>query len=294
MSSSVLDKPRLDKPRTRIRPADWVVVVHGEVPPEPHGSAESITPDRQHHPVATAAAPALVVPAPRPTALGDIVRLLVMVGAFATVAVALFAVLVSQDPLAALPSPFAQPKFVAYERTSPENVRFVLTDGWSQVAAVPGALLLNWRDGQTEPAMRLTMGNPAAEPEIERLSADGNRIEAIRYRSAWPGVDVVITATSSGWSSNAIVAPGVDPSIIEMEYVGATSLTLDASGRLHIQGQGGEWIDGVPESWQDGPTGRTPVDSSFVLSGGGRFGFNVGGYDPSSPLVIDPPSEPSL
>ena len=34
-----------------------------------------------------------------------------------------------------------------------------------------------------------------------------------------------------------------------------------------------------------------PVASGYELRGGTRFGFVVGPYDPSRPLVVDPPSE---
>ena len=53
--------------------------------------------------------------------------------------------------------------------------------------------------------------------------------------AAWPGVDAEIRAQPGGWSANFIVQPGVDPSMIELEYVGATELTVDAAGRLHVR-----------------------------------------------------------
>ena len=289
MSSSVLERSRT----RRARPSDWVVEVQGAPPAESHGAVEldePIEPNRPFRCVATASAPSVVLTAQPFTTLRDLARLLLMMTGLVGLAVAAISLLATQDPVSALLSSPA--KIVAYDGVSPDNVRFVIGSGSSQVAAVPGALIMGWQNGQTQPAMRLTLGNPASEPVLETLAADGTTIEEIRYVAAWPGVDMVIRATPNGWASNMIVAPGVDPSTVQMEYVGATSLTLDASGRMHILGPGGEWVDGVPESWQDGPTGRTPVDSSFVLFGGGRFGFNVGGYDPSSPLVIDPPSEP--
>jgi hypothetical protein len=156
---------------------------------------------------------------------------------------------------------------------------------------VPGALLMDWSEGRTQPALRLTMGNPAAEPEVSKLAADGKGVMEIRYRSAWPGVDAELKAQAGGFSGNFIVQPGVDPSVVELEYVGATDLSVDAAGRLHVRTTGGLWIDGTPESWQDGPSGREPVESHYELRGGNKFGFGVGSYDPSRPLVVDPPSE---
>jgi hypothetical protein len=282
----------LDRPRTRAHSSDWVVVVPGQQTdglPEPTESAAAKPQVRR---VATAPRPHVSLPAGLSTALHSAVgRLALMVG-LASAAVAVLGLLTGRDPLLALG--LTTPRFVAYQGASAEQVRFVMDDGWSQTAAVPGALLMDWREGQAQPALRLTMGNPAAEPEVEKASADGSRIDEIRYRSVWPGIDAVIRTMPGGWACNMIVQPGVNPGVIEMEYVGATELTVDRAGRLHVRNADGEWIDGTPESWQDGPSGREPVASSYELRGGNRFGFVVGPYDPNRPLVVDPPSERSL
>ncbi|MCC7371522.1 MAG: hypothetical protein IT306_24090 [Chloroflexi bacterium] len=286
----------LDRPRTRAQAADWVVVVPGQ---PPH--------DETAPPPPTAAAPqardavtryAGAAPWPRPlphialdpalqSALGRVGLLVAMVCA----SVALLGLVTGRDPLLALG--LKTPHFVAYQGASTEQVHFVMDDGWSLTAAAPGAMLMDWREGQAQPAVRLTMGNPAAVPEVETMSADGSRIEEIRYRSAWPGVDAVIRTMPGGWAANMIVEPGVSPGIIELEYVGATSLAVDGAGRLHVRNASGAWIEGTPESWQDGLSGREPVASSYELRGGNRVGFVVGPYDPSRPLVVDPPSERS-
>src|SRR3712207_7851901 len=59
-------------------------------------------------------------------------------------------------------------------------------------------------------------------PYTTLFRSDGDRIEAIRYRSVWPGIDAVIRTQPGGWACDLIVEPGVDPGVIEMEYVGAT------------------------------------------------------------------------
>lgn len=287
----------LDKPRTRARSSDWAVVVPGQQPdrlPEPTESAPAKPQVRR------AATPLVAAPWPRlrlPVGVSDafqsavesgVGRLVLMVG-FAWAAVAVLGLVTGRDPLLALG--VTTPRFVAYEGVSAEQVRFVLDDGWGQTAAVPGALLMDWREGAAQPAVRLTMGNPAAEPEVEQVSADGSRINAIRYRGVWPGVDAVIRTMPGGWLCEMIVQPGVSPGVIELEYVGATELTVDRAGRLHVRSPQGGWIEGTPESWQDGPSGREPVTTSYELRGGNRVGFVVGSYDLSRPLVVDPPSE---
>jgi hypothetical protein len=282
----------LDRSRTRAKPSDWVVVVPGQSP------VDQADPVAQAAPAATrplirtafaAPAPGVARPWKRSAALpSDIARylpMLAMIGAF----VAFTALLLGPKPLLTLG--IVSPQFVAYQGESAEQVRYVLDDGWNTTAAVPGAMLMDWSESRTTPALRLTMGNPTAEPEVARLSADGTSIEEIRYRSAWPGIDAEIRAQTGGWAANFIVQPGVDPATIELEYVGATELTVDPAGRMRVRGADGVWIDGTPESWQDGPNGREPVESRYELRGGTRFGFFVGAYDASRPLVVDPPSE---
>ena len=282
----------LDRSRTRAKPSDWVVVVPGQPPVDRPDPAELAAPTGASPLIRSAVAapiPSVVRPAirlaPIPPAISRFLLMVGLVGAF----VAVMGLITGRNPLLTLG--LAEPQFVAYQGASAEQVRFVLDDGWNQTAAVPGALLMDWREGRAQPPLRLTLGNPTAEPEVAKLSVDGNQIMEIRYRAAWPGVDAEIRALPGGWSANFIVEPGVNPSVIELEYVGATELTVDRAGRLHVRTSDGLWVDGTPESWQVGPSGREAVESHYELRGGGRFGFVVGPYDPSRPLVVDPPSE---
>jgi hypothetical protein len=181
------------------------------------------------------------------------------------------------------------PVFTPYEGQSTESISFVLTSGPERVAAVPGALLLNWQEGP-ESTLRMTLGNPNAVPVVER-PVDGGAA-AIRYPAAWPGVDAVVKATPYGLAYDLLVQPGADPSVIDLAYVGATGLTID-NGHLRTQTPDGNRLSGLPESWQDGPNGRENVDSAFVLRGDGHFGFSVGPFDPSRVLLIDPPDAPT-
>ena len=223
----------LDRPRTRAKPSEWVVVVPGQEPEDRPDSADLSAPvgaSRRVHAGATAPLPSVAWPTARPTLLPSALRRFMPIVGLITALVAVLALIGGRQPLLAFG--LTAPQFVAYQGASAEQVRFVLDDGWSQTAAVPGALLMDWREGTDRPALRLTLGNPAAEPEVAKLAADGTGIAEIRYRQAWPGVDAEIRAQPGGFSGNFIVAPGVDPAVIELEYVGATELTVDAAGRL--------------------------------------------------------------
>jgi hypothetical protein len=179
------------------------------------------------------------------------------------------------------------PGFVAYTGEASEPVRFVVHGSPNRMAALPGAVLYGRLDDPGRPPLRMRLGNLAVEPEVDQVGANG-RAETIRYRSAWPGVDAVVRTSPTGVGYDFIVQPGADPSVIELEYVDATELTVGRDGRLRGRGPSGEWADSPPESWQDGPAGPEMVASSYELRGGGRVGFTVGPYDPSRPLVVDP------
>lgn len=88
-----------------------------------------------------------------------------------------------------------------------------------------------------------------------------------------------------------MLQPGVDPSTVVLAYPDAVSLTIGPDGRMHGENAAGSWTSGWLESWQDGPNGREPVPTNFVLLGGGRLGYQVGPYDVTRPLTIDPPVE---
>lgn len=185
------------------------------------------------------------------------------------------------------------PGFIAFTGTAAEPIRFIVNRSWNQTAAVPGALLFDWQADRPQPAIRLSVGNSLVEPEVDRPTPSGSGAETIRYREAWPGVDVVIRTTSTGVAYDLIVQPGADPTVVELTYPDAITLSIEPDGRLRSQGSAGGWIDGLPESWQDGSAGRDSVPTHFELRGGSRFGFVVGPYDPARPVVIDPPMEPA-
>lgn len=196
------------------------------------------------------------------------------------------------QPTARPTPPPAGPGFVAFAGTASEPVRFVVHRSPNRLAAVPGALLFDWQDSRGYPPVRLRLGSRAIEPEVDRASSVDGAAETLRYRSVWPGIDAVIRTLPTGTAYDLIVQPGTSPSVIDLEYENVTELTIGSDGRLRGRGPAGDWSDSPPESWQDGPSGREMVPTRYQLRGGSRFGFVVGPYDPSRPLVVDPEVKP--
>jgi hypothetical protein len=107
---------------------------------------------------------------------------------------------------------------------------------------------------------------------------------AVAYRDLWPGIDLVFSGRSGGLKYEFQLAPGANPSDIRLAYAGIESLSITSAGGLAVNTGAGTLRDAVPRSHQ----GRTDVSTHFSLSGRRSYGFTLGAYDRTRPLVIDP------
>lgn len=99
-----------------------------------------------------------------------------------------------------------------------------------------------------------------------------------RAPQLYPGIDLVYHSRAGAVEFDLELAPHADPSPVHFSLPGAT---LSASGELQLPG-GFTWKR--PVAWQ----GDTPVAVSYSSRGPGQFGFALGDYDKSQPLLIDP------
>ena len=112
---------------------------------------------------------------------------------------------------------------------------------------------------------------------------------ALRYRELWPGIDMVFRGNGGKLKYEFVVRPGANPSNIRLAYGGAQGLSLGAAGTLLIDTPVGVLRDSPPRSYQRLNGRRAAVESRFVpAERGNAYGFNLGAYDPSRRLVIDP------
>ena len=111
----------------------------------------------------------------------------------------------------------------------------------------------------------------------------------ITYQDLWPGIDMVFQGRGGELKYEFHVAPGADPSRIQLAYGGAEGLSVGAGGALEVKTALGGLTDSRPVSYQRRAGERVPVKSSYRLEGNSAYGFALpGGYDTSRPLVIDP------
>lgn len=110
----------------------------------------------------------------------------------------------------------------------------------------------------------------------------------VRYSEIWPGVDMVWYGNRQDLEYDFIVQPGVDPKQIKLAFEGAESMRLDHEGNLVLKTKAGELIQKAPVIYQDGAQGRESVSGKYRLLAANEVGFELGAYDPTRPLVIDP------
>ncbi|HEY4365217.1 MAG TPA: SBBP repeat-containing protein [Bryobacteraceae bacterium] len=113
--------------------------------------------------------------------------------------------------------------------------------------------------------------------------------QKILYRSLYPGIDMTYGGTGHRIKSEFLVAPGADPSLIRLSYSGADTLMIDSHGDLIIRGKHMEVREEAPVVYQLNASGdRLLIAAQYRLLDAHTVGFDLGYYDPSLPLVIDP------
>jgi hypothetical protein len=110
----------------------------------------------------------------------------------------------------------------------------------------------------------------------------------VKYAQVYPGVDLIYHGNQRQLEYDFVVAPGADPSRIEIAFKGVDKLSLDAEGNLVLAIADGNIVQHKPIVYQDLDGERRSIDGRYVLRGRGRASFSVASYDTAHQLVIDP------
>jgi hypothetical protein len=110
----------------------------------------------------------------------------------------------------------------------------------------------------------------------------------VQYSDVYDGIDLVFYANERRLEYDFTVAPGADPREINVRFDGAENLELNSEGALILHTAAGELRHERPVAYQERNGSRSDVHVAFKQLDAGAIGFEVGAYDPSRPLVIDP------
>lgn len=110
----------------------------------------------------------------------------------------------------------------------------------------------------------------------------------VQYRDVYPGVDLVYYGNQQQLEYDFIIHPGANPRIVQLAFAGMEKLRLDAAGDLILGVPGAEIRQHKPLVYQEQGGIRQAVEGRYVRIGKRRIGFELGKYDGSRPVVIDP------
>ncbi len=117
----------------------------------------------------------------------------------------------------------------------------------------------------------------------------------VLYGEVYPGVDLMFYGNQGRLEYDYVVAPGADPGRIGLRFEGADSVQVNAGGELAIGLGGREVSFHRPLIYQEFAGVRREIAGRFVLrsaesgqEAAPMIGFEIGAYDATQPLVIDP------
>jgi uncharacterized protein (TIGR03437 family) len=124
----------------------------------------------------------------------------------------------------------------------------------------------------------------------------------VEYRDVYAGINLVHYGNQRQLEYDFVVAPGADPRAIKFEVEGADRIEIDDAGDLVMHVPGGQVRQHKPIVYQQTAGHRRDIPGRFVLRDSAfrdlsrrsrdphshRVGFEIGSYDSSHPLVVDP------
>ncbi len=109
----------------------------------------------------------------------------------------------------------------------------------------------------------------------------------VKYENVYQGIDVVYYGNQQELEYDFIVAPGANPAAIKLSFDGVQSTEIDEQGDLVLRTQHGKVLQRKPFIYQETGGQKHQVTGQYVKIGN-QIGFEIGEYDNSLPLVIDP------
>ena len=108
----------------------------------------------------------------------------------------------------------------------------------------------------------------------------------IVYRDLYPGIDLAYRGSGAELKSEFRVAAGADPAIISLRY--SEPVTIDNNGDLIVSDGDTELREKAPDVFQETEQGRVTVKARYVLRDANTVAFELGTFDRTMPLIIDP------
>jgi hypothetical protein len=185
------------------------------------------------------------------------------------------------------------------------NVRFLSHgQGYRVFVTATETVLVLRQPSPTVLRMKLIGANPAASSagseklpgkvnyfignDPARWHYDVPTYAKVETKSVYPGVDMIHRGNQRQLEYDFVVAPGADAGAIRLSFSGMQKVHLDSGGDLVLTTPAGEIRQPKPYIYQERAGVRHAIAGGYVLETNNEIRFDVGPYDATLPLVLDP------
>ena len=125
--------------------------------------------------------------------------------------------------------------------------------------------------------------------EPEQWTRRSQHYERVHYPNVYPGIDVDVYGTEDyTLEFDFVVHPGANPRLIELRLEGVDSHRMSSRGDLEIVNANNRIVIKKPVLYQNVSGIKRSVEGAFALGSNGLLRFDVGPYDLTKELIIDP------
>ena len=111
--------------------------------------------------------------------------------------------------------------------------------------------------------------------------------QSLSLGEVYPGIQISLRAFARTIEKVFHVAAGANPEAIQIQVTGSRSLRVETNGELTVTTPAGPLSYSSPVAYQEADSGRELVQIAYAAQDDG-YSFNIGDYDRSRPLIIDP------
>jgi len=136
--------------------------------------------------------------------------------------------------------------------------------------------------------LRQTRANYWIGNDRSKWISDIATYSRVSYSNLYPGVDLTFYGNPRQLEYDFKVSAGGDPRDIKIRFEGADDISLNEAGALILRSAAGTVTQKKPFAYQEINGSRVEVSAEFNRLDDGGIGFDVGAYDSTLPLIIDP------
>jgi len=176
---------------------------------------------------------------------------------------------------------------------TPQEVVFTASEKTENEDPQSSAVRLRFTGGSGEVKIEATQPLPGVANfflgnDPENWQTDVATYATITYHDLYPGIDLIYSGKQGRLKSEFVVSPGADPTVILMNYSGASTMYVQEDGALVLETRIGKLVEAPPLIYQVIDEQRVNVEGGYRLLGGGKVMFALGRYIATEPLIIDP------